>query len=267
MFRFLVVTFLFATAYGGVLPEVPQFAMDWVRDGRIVGGENADIKDAPYQVAMLYGITSFSQSCGGSIISPTVVVCAAHCPDGTTAARWKVRAGSTNSGSGGQVMDVSRMIMHSSYSGSTIDYDISLYILSSAINIDGVSTKAIPLPAQDATVADGAPAFVTGWGSTREGGSTVATLQKVTIPIVNQQTCVSAYTGFNSITARMICAGNLANGGQDACQGDSGGPLAVNGVLIGITSWGRGCARAGYPGVWTRVPSVRNWIDQQLALL
>lgn len=77
---------------------------------------------------------------------------------------------------------------------------------------------------------------------------------------MNQDVCANAYLGVNPVTERMICAGNL-EGGQDACQGDSGGPLVINGTLIGVTSWGKGCARPGFPGVFTRVPALRAWID------
>lgn len=63
----------------------------------------------------------------------------------------------------------------------------------------------------------------------------------------------------------MICAGNIELGGQNVCSGDFGGPLTINGVLIGVTSWGFGCGRPGYPSVWTRIPYFRNWIDSQLA--
>lgn len=61
----------------------------------------------------------------------------------------------------------------------------------------------------------------------------------------------------------MICAGNFGQDGKYTCNGDSGGPMTVNGTLIGITSWGYGCRRPNYPGVFTRVPYFREWIDAE----
>lgn len=50
-----------------------------------------------------------------------------------------------------------------------------------------------------------------------------------------------------------------------ACQGDSGGPMVLfsesrDAKLIAIVSWGKGCARRRYPGVYARVQSAREWI-------
>ena len=63
----------------------------------------------------------------------------------------------------------------------------------------------------------------------------------------------------------MICAGI---GEKDSCQGDSGGPLVdVNRYLVGIVSWGEGCARDGYPGVYTEVAHFVEWIKETLSQL
>jgi secreted trypsin-like serine protease len=73
----------------------------------------------------------------------------------------------------------------------------------------------------------------------------------VDVPITTDAACTAAYQGDYQPTA-MFCAG-VPEGGLDSCQGDSGGPFVVGGKLVGIVSWGIGCARPGLPGVYTRV--------------
>lgn len=89
--------------------------------------------------------------------------------------------------------------------------------------------------------------------------------------IIRNSVCASEYQRFDNAT--MVCAGE--GDGMDTCQGDSGGPLVVeddftsNGnsepkssMLIGITSWGRGCATA--PGVYSRVSSFIGFIESTI---
>jgi trypsin len=111
------------------------------------------------------------------------------------------------------------------------------------------------------SIAVGTNVVVTGWGRTSEGGSSSTTLRQVTVQIINQSTCNSAYSAHGGVSSNMICAG-VPGGGRDACQGDSGGPLITTNPrsLVGIVSWGVGCARPQFPGVYARVSSVCNWI-------
>lgn len=84
------------------------------------------------------------------------------------------------------------------------------------------------------------------------------------VPVVSDTDCRVSY-GVTDIADHMICAG-LPEGGKDACQGDSGGPLFANGTQYGIVSWGYGCARPDYPGVYTEVAYFVDWIYDHLQM-
>lgn len=96
-------------------------------------------------------------------------------------------------------------------------------------------------------------------GSRGSGVPDTDALQKVTVPIVSREDCNSKYSG--AVTEGMICAG-FTEGGKDSCQGDSGGPLTdPSGTLIGIVSWGQGCALPNYPGVYAHVGNYVDFIN------
>lgn len=107
-------------------------------------------------------------------------------------------------------------------------------------------------------IPEGASFVVSGWGTTSEGGSLPSTLRQVTVPYVNDGDCSDAYGSGNIFGDVMICAGE---GGKDSCQGDSGGPMTYNGVHVGIVSWGYGCARPQYPGVYAQTDAFLDWIS------
>ena len=124
----------------------------------------------------------------------------------------------------------------------------------------GPGVQPIPLPCTEPSA--GAVAVVSGWGTLTPGGSLPSQLQAVEVYITPRVDCDNAYAAYGGITERMICAG-VPGGGKDACQGDSGGPLVVNGVLVGIVSWGLSCALADYPGVYSNVAPLSSWITQE----
>ncbi|KAK9695315.1 Trypsin [Popillia japonica] len=251
MIAFILGAVLLATANAGI----PRAAVPRL-DGRIIGGSSVDISQYPYQVSLLWW---GSHICGGSIISASYVVTAAHCTDGSSASSLSIRAGSSTRNSGGTVVGVSALNQHPSYDSWSLDYDISVLALSSSPLLANIA--AISLPSQNQQLAAGTESVVSGWGTTSENGAAANQLQAVTVPIVSSSDCQSAYSPWYSITARMLCAGST-EGGRDACQGDSGGPLAADGVLVGVVSWGIGCARPQYPGVYASVPNLRAYITQ-----
>jgi hypothetical protein len=92
------------------------------------------------------------------------------------------------------------------------------------------------------------------------------TMMQVDLPLIDHMACREAYAGDRGkgIDRRTICAG-YAEGGRDACQGDSGGPLVTKDeqgafIQIGVVSWGLGCAKAGRPGVYSRISAFSGWI-------
>lgn len=223
----------------------------------IVGGSEASIEEFPYQIGLLQG---GSLICGGSIIDNKYVVTAGHCAEGQSASDLSIRAGSSSSSSGGTTVGVSSIAVHPDYDAQTVNNDIAILTLDQDLKY-GPGIEAVKLPAKNASLPSaGTVGTITGWGALQEGGNVSPTLQSVEVPVVNKKTCAQDYQGFNEITASMLCAGE-EEGGKDGCQGDSGGPFVSNGVLIGITSWGNGCARAGYPGVYSSPAYFRDFIE------
>nr|AEI58590.1 serine protease [Eupolyphaga sinensis] len=245
---------LVACVAGNPAPQLDKPRLD----GRIVGGSTTTIQNFPYQVSLQYG---GSHICGGSIISANYVLTAAHCIIGS-ASQHRIRVGSTFSNSGGTIYNAAQVIRHASYNSRTLDYDIGLVRTSSGI-VGGSGVASIAL--QTANIAAGTSAVVSGWGTTSEGGSASTTLRQVAVPIVADAACNSAYASYGGITARMICAGFTA-GGRDACQGDSGGPLVAGGRLVGVVSWGVGCARPNFPGVYAKVSNLRSWVQSNFGV-
>lgn len=191
-----------------------------------------------------------------------------------------VRAGSTSSNAGGQLVGVTAVVNHPEYNAQTLNNDISVMNLASALNTAPAGVAVIGRPAQGAGTATGTVATVAGWGAIAEGGGAQVGLRAVSKPVVDNPTCNAVLGG--GITAQMLCAGVPA-GGIDACvrlnslfdtrynvsliifihlqQGDSGGPLTAGGQLIGVVSWGIGCARPNSPGVYARTSSYTTWIN------
>ena len=147
-----------------------------------------------------------------------------------------------------------KAIKHESYDFIQVSNDIALLKLERPLTMNEY-VKAVNLPIQEEETTGNC--IVSGWGKLREGISTASAkiLQKVTVPVVSDEKCRKSYG--HRIIDSMICAGE---GGKDSCQGDSGGPMYCGNYLGGIVSWGAGCARPGFPGVYTQVSYFVDWI-------
>jgi len=122
----------------------------------------------------------------------------------------------------------------------------------------GTGVKPISITSSE-SAADSL-AVVSGWGTLSAGGSTLPSqLHAVEVYLICRAACNSAYDDDDGITKNMICAG-VTGGGKDGSHKDSGGPLVVGGQLVGIVSWGIGCAEANYPGDYSNVATLKRFV-------
>ncbi|SES09769.1 Trypsin [Streptomyces sp. yr375] len=224
----------------------------------IVGGTTTTTTTYPFMMQ----ITDASQNqfCGGTLVSPTKVVTAAHCMVDETASGVRVIGGRTSlSGTNGTVARVSKIWVNPDYTTATKGDDLAVLTLSTSMPY---TTASYVSSSQTSVYAAGTTARILGWGATSESGSSSNQLRTATVPIVSDASCKSSY-GSDFVQTDMVCAG-FTSGGTDTCQGDSGGPLLIGGVLAGITSWGEGCAQAGFPGVYTRLTTFSSLVTAQV---
>lgn len=173
-----------------------------------------------------------------------------------------IRAGSTFKSSGGQLLPVDTIIINESWENNNMDNDIALVKLKSPISIHNNYTIKLPNPNQE--IQPWSSLSVTGWGATGEH-QCPEILQEVVVPVIPHDLCVSTYADESQkITENMFCAGVLKTGGRGSCSYDSGGPATIDGVLIGIVSWGKGCGQPEYPEVYTNVANYVDWIKNTI---
>ncbi len=253
----------------GAVPDatpIPDVVGSAVRQPLIVGGNPAEPGEYPWQALVEPG----PYTCGGSLIDPEWVLTAAHCVidyesnPGAVVVTLGEHMLSVSDGNEQQRTAIA-VIPHPDYNGRTSDNDLALVKLNGPANLNA-TVAVVPLltsPANDSLVEPGDLATVTGWGATWSGGDGADILMEVAVPIVSNSQCNAIY---GQITANMLCAGDLTNGGIDSCQGDSGGPLVVlgeNGWLqAGIVSFGEGCAEPNSPGVYTRISQYMSWLAE-----
>ncbi|MDM8568300.1 serine protease [Thiotrichales bacterium HSG1] len=224
----------------------------------------------PWMVGISYKDKGDAVECGGSLIHPYWVLTAAHCFKYETADNVQVVLGRQNliETKIGEVIEVEQIIMHPKYEvGNSPPADIAL------LRLNKPATQEI-IPIADASLVEvGKFATVMGWGRVNNFSSNSDTLQYTSMPIVSNQICNEAHFDEKididgiAVTDSMLCAG-FKDGRTDACGGDSGGPLLIkhNGKLqqIGIVRWGEDCALPNYYGVYTRISSFLDFVNEHV---
>ena len=253
------------------------------RAHRIIGGSAIPITAAPWQVALISADQNgrtvyYGQFCGGSIINKRWIITAAHCLSDYRGSFLGVFAGNNDLdvSTGTDVYTAASWKVHPDYNGDDVWYnDLALVRLKATLDLadPGIEPIAFPTaidPADAPAVGDAIE--VSGWGSTTSPSTNYPTLlNATTLDVISSgapDACGDyAMSDWNSLYETCI---GIDGGGKDTCWGDSGGPYVdeidadgdgeTEPTLIGVTSWGEGCADANYPGFATRVTSYLDWI-------
>jgi len=244
----------------------------------IIPNEPAEAREYPWIAAITKRKWDQKQHviCGGSLINSKFLVTAAHCIKNQPIFRMEVAFYAHNASHEAlkedplvEVKKIKRFIVHPRWNQDTVDNDIGLIELASPIDFSTSPVRPICLPPTNVShdQFDGRNATVAGWGYTTPSGPNSKVLNKISVPIYSEKQCQNETIYRDKILPSMICAG-YQEGGRDACTNDSGGPLVVEEdgrhILVGIVSWGHGCARPNAPGVYTRVTRYVDWINKQL---
>ncbi|KAM3672045.1 acrosin-like [Ammospiza maritima maritima] len=244
---------------------------------RVVGGKNAEVGAWPWLVSIQDpSVSGTGHLCGGSLISTRWVLTAAHCfAESRNISAMRLLIGVTQltePGPEAQVRLIKRLLIHNEYDPADQSNDIALLEMSEPVQCNS-HIQLVCVPKATVNVAQLDTCYVAGWGATTARSQTSSDiLQEAKVHLINVQICNSSEWYQGDVHSHNLCAG-YPEGGIDTCQGDSGGPLMCKDKdadffwVVGITSWGRGCARAKRPGIYTSVRHFYDWIALQMEML
>lgn len=231
---------------------------------RIVGGTPVPNGKYRFMAVLIVENRDGSRSlCGGTLIDRNGVLTAAHCLVGARSVQMAVGR-TVISKPQGQVRSATRAFVHPDFDlDRNFSYDAAVLKLNSPV--ENINPIKLSTARQDGLEQPGRRLTVAGWGTTREGGSTTDRMREVSVPVVSDARAQDAYANRRQLRffPNLMVAAGTSN--KDSCQGDSGGPLfrpSAPRTQVGIVSYGLGCARAGYPGVYTEVnnSNIRSFI-------
>lgn len=232
----------------------PVFSFEAL-EPRIVGGYNAELNRYPY-----YGFPAGPYNCGATLIWNDILLTAAHCTDAFLQGGILL-GGNTIDGKSSTYYAIESATLHPEYSSSTYVNDIAiLKIKGNAPGPYAVIDVNPVLPAVDDEIT------VIGYGNTAEEGPYSTELLQVELSTSDIAACTDYFGEFFNGDIMLCIGGGRNDIGQDACQGDSGGPMFIKGTndLVGLVSFGDGCARIGVPSINTKVEAHHGWIENTL---
>lgn len=236
----------------------------------VVGGAPTTIEQVPWQALVI--VEPENRLCGGSLIDPGWIVTAAHCVAGFTGSQVAAHLGITSLAerASSNRIEISEIIVHPSWEPTNFRNDIALLRLAAPVTSSPRAAPiSLPVGLDGASwPAEGTPAGISGWGAVEFGGQPSTQLRQAQVQVLaDPADAECGRYGGNFDASVEICAG-ASGGGVDSCQGDSGSPLVVDvagtRMLAGLTSVGFECARADYPGIYTRVTTFITWLQQYL---
>merc|ERR1712156_790380 len=279
MKRFIVIGFLTLAAAApsvDIQPRAQSCAKipSWMKSAfssfdRIVGGANAG-SAIPWQVSLRNSASGSTHFCGGTILDANTVLSAAHCfHNGHHGVVVVAGSHKRSDNTGVQTSTISKSIYNqdAKYNKANMDNDIIILKLTTALKFNkNVQPACLPEKTFDAPEKSKSMAVVSGWGTTKSGGSLPDILQYVNVPLMTNADCKKTGYEATSIKPSMVCAG-YKEGKKDSCEGDSGGPLMWQQedgrwLLMGTVSHGIKCAYPNLPGVYMRMTHYKPWIEK-----
>ena len=239
----------------------------------IVGGTQAATGEFPWFVSSVG-----NGYCGASLISPTVVMTAAHCGDvfgeGRSVVIGAVRRNSLLGGA--QARTIVQQVIHPLYHNVTWAYDVMLLQLNEPVtDVEPLQYNTDPVYYHETSYFN---VTVMGFGRVEyKVGDVSRNLLKTDLVTISDDHCLDYYSPFDLRTDSMMCAWYTdPDEPKASCQGDSGGPLVTmvqnsdgttKSLQLGVVSWGVECGHDEYPGVYAKTAGFADWLDETICSL
>lgn len=233
----------------------------------IIGGQSTTVADNPFIIAGMRvgGGNPQGQSCTASVVAKRKILTAAHCmiDVGGDKSYWYGSSDLNVVGSESFRTKVTEYKVHPKYTGTGSwknGYDVAVITVADDLPVPQEKWAKFATSSDSALTQPGKQGLTVGYGKSTGTGTAAGVLKKATLPINAASGCQVFDVQVNPDT--MVCAG-YDDGHDGICSGDSGGPLIVDGVVVGITSWGASaCNRYS---IFARLTNeMGDWAHQQV---